>query len=662
MNEQYPTESIVSEPAEAFAPVVDSYAQSAQPAEAFSSTEHLAGFSSLSTPEPSPYLPNEVQDLAHMELPPLAQPLASTTLGGIGGLGSFAAADSWDDGSTAEIGSLPTEMNTPASPLPLQSFAAPETIDTAQRLSAPFSLPSLPSVSFPSGSQAAQSTFESDAAPLTASVESSPLLPPLVSGWEPQTPGAPASNTFPSLPAFGSIPAFSTAPVLPTEFPESAGFPASALPSASFPSAPAFPSAPMAFETPAFPAAPSFPSAPAFPVSFAPEQALAPQSFAAPEPFDAGDSFDPLPEIETYPNPQPNLQPSFQPGFPAPASNSAGPTSSPGRTVLLTDRQAGSGAPAASTDGANASPRDPFAGQVDFSSNPLPRPEALVLKQAEEPAKTSRFGRKKAAPTDLLAMGAAPVAAVASVAESAVDAANPGAKKAKRFGKKPAKTVDLLGAPLGARPLDATDSASGPLATNPPTVTPMTAASLPSLGLPVQETADEKPKRKLFARVDRSKEKPLTPNSGRARKMVQGLAAISLLAGAGLFTMSFLDKKSPAPTPSVPPVETSVAPAVVDPTATSTPVPTDPATGLPVPLGANPQAPGNPDVTQAPLGSGSVDTIASAPTADSTPLSPIDATPVPVDTTPGQDGQAPATTIAPGPNDLEFSTGGNFSE
>ena len=33
----------------------------------------------------------------------------------------------------------------------------------------------------------------------------------------------------------------------------------------------------------------------------------------------------------------------------SPASNAAGPTSSPGRTVLLTDRQAGSGAPATST-------------------------------------------------------------------------------------------------------------------------------------------------------------------------------------------------------------------------------------------------------------------------------------------------------------------------
>jgi hypothetical protein len=638
MNENYPTESIVSEPADAFAPIVDSYAESAQPAEALASTEHLAGFSSLSTPEPSQYLSNDGQDLAHMELPPLAQPLSSTTLGGIGGLGSFAAADSWDDPSAAEIGSLPTEINAPASPLPLQSFAAPETIDTAQRLSAPFSLPSLPSVSFPSGSQAAQSTFESDAATLRASVESSPLLPPVVSGWEPQTPStpAPASNTptFPSLPAFGSIPAFFTTPALPTEFTESTestGFPASALPGASFPSAPAFPSAPMAFETPAFPAAPSFPSAPAFPVSFTPEQALAPQSFAAPEPFDAGDSFDPLPEIETYPNQQPNLQPSFP-------------------------------APAASTDSANAPLGDPFAGQVDFSSNPLPRPEALVLKQAEEPVKTSRFGRKKAAPTDLLAMGAAPVAAVALNAESAADAANPGAKKPKRFAKKPAKTVDLLGAPLGARPLDATDSASGLLATNPLATTPTTAASLPSLGLPVEETASDKPKRKLFARVDRSKEKPLTPNNGRARKMVQGLAAVSLLAGAGLFTMSFLDKKSPAPTPSAPPVETSVAPAVVDPTATSTPVLTDPATGLPVPLGAAPQAPGSPDATQPPIGSGTVDTIASVPTADSTPLSPVDATPVPLDTTPSQDGQAPATTIAPGPDDLEFSTGGNFSE
>jgi hypothetical protein len=630
MNEhQYPTESIVSEPADAFAHVAESYAPSAQPPEALASTEHLAGFSSMSTAEPSQYLPNGAQDLAHRELPPLAQPLASTNLGGLGRLDSSAVSDSWEEVGVAQTGSLTSEMNTPASPLPLQSFATPDTLDTAQRLSAPFSLPSLPGVSFPSGSQAAQNAFESDAAPLTASVESSPLLPPLVSGWEPQTPSAGESNTpaFPSLPAFGSIPAFSTAPAQPTEFTEPSGFPTSALSGASFPSTPAFPSAPMAFEMPAFPAAPSFPSAPAFPVSFTPEQALAPQSFAAPEPFDAGDSFDPLPEIETHPNPQPSFS-----------------------------------APAASTDGLPASSGDPFGGQVDFSSNPLPRPEALVLKQAEEPAKTSRFGRKKAAPTDLLAMGAAPVAAVTSVAESVADVANQGAKKAKRFGKKPAKTVDLLGAPLAARPLDATDSASGLLATNPLATTPMTAATLPSLGLPAEETADDKPKRKLFARVDRSKEKPLTPNNGRSRKMVQGLAAISLLAGAGLFTMSFLDKKSPTPAPSAPPVETSVAAPVVDPTATSTPVLTDPATGLPVPLGATPQASGNPDAAQPPLGSGTVDTIGSVPTADSTPLSPVDATPVPLDTTPSQDGEAPATTIAPGPDDLEFSTGGNFSE
>jgi hypothetical protein len=585
MNEQSPTESIVSQPADAFTHGLDGYVQSTQPADGFASTEHLAEFSSLSTPEPSQYLPNDLQDLAHRELPPLAQPLASTTPG----LGSFAASDSWDERGTEDIGTLSAPISTPASPLPLQSFAAPETIDTAQRLSAPFSLPSLPSVAFP------------------------------------------------SLSALGTTPSFSTAPALstdftePTGFAEPTGFPTSALPGSPFPSAPAFPTAPLTFgsglgtnlegsglgtnlgEPPAFPVAPSFPLAPAFPASFAPDQAVGPQSFAAPEPFDAGDSFGPLSEIDTYPNPQPSFQ--------APDLQAAG---------------------------------DPFAGQVDFSSNPLPRPEALVLKQTEEPAKTSRFGRKKAAPTDLLAMGAAPAAG--AIAESVADAADSGAKKAKRFGKKPAKTVDLLGAPLGARPIEAPDVSPGLSATTPLATNSMTAASLPSVGLPVDGTADDKPKRKLFARVDRSKEKPLTPNNGRSRKMVQGLAALSLLAGAGLFTMSLLDKKSPTPIPSAPPVETSVAPAVVDPTVSSTPAPTDPATGLPLPVGAA-QAPVDPNAAQPPLGSGTVDTIADIATADAS-----NAAPVPSDTTPTQDGGVPVTTIAPGPDDLEFSTGGNFSE
>ena len=657
MNEQDPTESIVSEPADAFARVADNYAQSAQPAEALTSAEHPSGFSSLSTPEPPQYLSNDAQALAHREFPPLAQPLASANFGD---LGSFGSSDSWDHGSAAEIRSLTTEMNAPASPLPLQSFAAPETIDTAQRLSAPFSLPSLPSVSFPPGSQLPDSghigitthPVESYAPPLAGpSVESSPLLPPVISGWAPHSPSASASNAHASnadgptslsgetvlftdrqvvteAPAFGTNPAFSTAPALPTEFSEPTGFPTSALLSTSFPSAPAFPSAPMAFETPSFPAAPSFPSVPVFPAAFAPEQAVAPHSFAAPEPFDAGDSFAPLPEIASYPNLQQNFQ-----------------------------------APAAITNDVNASPGDPFAGQVDFSSDPLPRPEALVLKQAEEPTKTGRFGRKKATPTDMLAMAAAPGTGASSVAESVADAATTGAKKAKRFGKKPVKTVDLLGAPLGGRPLDPTDSTKSALATNSLSANIMTAASLPSLETSVGEAADDKPKRKLFARVDRSKEKPLTPNNGRPRKIVQGLAAISLLAGAGLFTMSFLDKKSPTPAPSAPPVETSVAPAAVDPTTSSIPVVTDPATGLPVPLGIPPQAPADPNPALPSVdGTGSVDSVAAASTADSTPLNPTDATPVPVDSTPAQDGQAPATTIAPGPDDLEFSTGGNFSE
>ena len=206
MNEQYPTESNVSQPADAFAHGLDSLAQSTRPAEAFSSTEHLADFSSMSTPEPAQYLPNDSQDLAHREHPPLAQPLTSTTLTG---LGSFAS-DSWDEVGDASSRTLSTEISTPASPLPLQSFAAPETINAAQRLSAPFSLPSLPSVSFPSGLPSPE---------LGPSVMSSQP----VENYDQQTGlGAPA---FPSLPAFATIPAFSASPTFPTEFSEPTGFP-----------------------------------------------------------------------------------------------------------------------------------------------------------------------------------------------------------------------------------------------------------------------------------------------------------------------------------------------------------------------------------------------------------------------------------------------------
>jgi hypothetical protein len=292
---------------------------------------------------------------------------------------------------------------------------------------------------------------------------------------------------------------------------------------------------------------------------------------------------------------------------------------------------------------------------LDFSSNPLPRPEALVIHEAQEPAKASRFGRKKKAPVDLLAInpGSTPSAAVSPVsALSASGAVGAVEKKAKRFGKKTAQTVDLLGAPIAARVGETPDTSQQP---------PVQDRSL-------VEPAEGKAKRKLFARVDRTTEKPLAPTNGRGRKIVQGLAAVSLLAGAGLFTMSFLDKKSPAPAPAVEstiPAAPVVDPAIDPAVSTIAPVQIDPATGLPLPAATDPQATQpNPN----PATSNSV--VDGTPVADTIPVVPAPA----VDSVPGStdtlatptavtpDAQAPVTTIAPGPDDLEFSTGGNFSE
>jgi hypothetical protein len=607
MNEQHPTETSLSNAVDSFAEASHGYPEGVQSEEMLTPQERVADFSSPSMPNPS-FLSAEPQDLAHMEFPPLAQPLTASAHGS---LGSFTQ-DSWDEGSTTNFGILSTEMNDPASLLPLQSFAAPDPIEAAQRLSTPFSLPSLPNVSFPSGNSqfAAPQQFETNSAAFAASEEQGSSAGLTASGWEPQTPAVAA---FPSLSAWPQSPESglatgreeSAAPAFPSK---QSALNVAPLPNASFPMAPAFPSSPMAFETPAFPAAPSFPTS--FPTSFTPdpEPETTLQSFAAPEPFDAGDSFGPLDAGETNPYQQ-----------------------------------------VANTAEVNPLPSEQFPSPIDFSSNPLPLPEALVVKAVDAPVKTSRFGRKKPTATDLLSAAKAPAESLgAAVAGAALSPA----KKAKRFGRKPAETVDLLGAPLGARTLEPSDSAAAPSLLSPLSPSSLTTPSPSSFA--AEETAESKPKRKLFATVDRSKEKPLTPNSGRGRKIVQGLAALSLLAGAGLFTMSFLDKKSPAPTPVAPVVETTLAQAPPNPLAPA-PGLVDPSTGLPVP-----GTPVSPDATQPSVGEPSTaDSLGVSP--DSIPTAtPIDG--APVDTTPATDGQTPVSTITPGPDDLEFSTGGNFSE
>ena len=237
------------------------------------------------------------------------------------------------------------------------------------------------------------------------------------------------------------------------------------------------------------------------------------------------------------------------------------------------------------------------------------------------------------------------------------------AKNAKRFGKKEVQTVDLLGAPLpvlGAlKPLDE----------------PRPVSLGENITAEVSEATKEgKSKRKFFAKVDRSKEPSLAPTSGRSRKAIQGLAALSLLAGAGLFAVSLLDKKSATPP----------APVTVDPAAPSTSVPLatvqtpeiDPVTGLPLPTLPSGSAVDGAGVDGSVLDGAAVDgsvdgaAVAGSVLDGAAVDSSVDGSGVDGS---GVDGSAvesslPSTdpalvvpTIPPGPDDLEFSTGGDFS-
>ncbi len=606
MNEQYPT-------ADSASPRADSY-----------ETGLHGGFSPAMAPAASTVTDSSVEwpsaelgalapntpELAQMQLPPPAQPLLPSALTG---LGVSPVKDSWEEAGAEPLRTLANEASAagPLSALPLPSFSPPDPIDAASRLTAPLALPSLPSIPFPGVSQSIEEVSASGT-PLdsvvqpASSLDPAQSLPPIVTSWEPlapssnpspaptAAPAAPNPPAFPALPSFSNGPAFAPAAAFATDLTT----PISPL------TAPAFPSAPTAFEAPTFPSAPPLPAAPLL----SDQQALDQHAFAPQQPFDAGDSFAPATTFDFQLSDQ-------TPSMPLAASAATSATTSPHQ----------------------------FSGPVDFSSNPLPRPEALVVRPFEEPTKKSRFGRKKQTSTDLLSVIPTSAAAVAPALSSV-------STKAKRFGKKPVQTVDLLGAPLGARSIEAADTSPNPGATSIP-------PSALGTDFAVEQPSEPKQKRKLFATVDRSKEKPLTPNSGRSRKLIQGLAAVSLLAGAGLFTLSFLDKKSPTPGA---PVETPVQPTIaLDPSATSV---------APAPE-ADPQAPLDPnaavDATPVP----SVDPV---PTVDSVPALPavdaVDPIPAPTDaipvsdTAPATDTQAPVTTIAPGPDDLEFSSGGNFSE
>jgi hypothetical protein len=343
------------------------------------------------------------------------------------------------------------------------------------------------------------------------------------------------------------------------------------------------------------------------------------------------------------------LPPPPAPSFPATAAFIAEPTSRemPSTPPIQQPFDAGSSTDANSPDDTATpsflSPPDPFEGHLDFSANPLPRPEALMLREAEEPIKKARFGRKKLVPATSESVVPDPFAPATPAIAAPSEAQE---KKAKRFGKKSVPTVDLLGSPLSAaRVLDR--PVPGMAESDP---------IIKSDGMDIHR--EEKPKRKIFAKVDRSKETPLTPTTGRARKMVQGLAAVSLLAGAGLFAVSFLDKKTTASVPTLPanPVSsaaTSVPPATassIDPSVSVpaiVPIPVDPATGLPQPTLSDPQAAeGEPTV----------------PVATPTSVAGIETnTNTPPDTSGVPAVEAPTATITPGPDDLEFTSGGDFS-
>ncbi len=620
MNEQYPTQDSASPSTDSsIASAYPGYAHNGTPKDSLPALEHLVG---LPNPESS-FLAQETQEIAQMNMPPVAQPLQASDL--LGGLGSLAAHDRWDENYREGVEALSPDSNeasAPLSALPLPSFAAPEPFDTAQRLTAPFSLPTLPNLSFPA---APISIPQPMGVPQTHSAELPTDIappPPVFTGWDsPATLPDPGANSVtasvaehsqlpcaPSVPGLTMQPTFAVEPasVAPSLLTQS--FLAPPLPASAIPPAPAFPVTPAPFDAPAFPTAAAIPPAPAFPVTL--------PAFEAPA-FPAVSTFQDATFSPTPSDPEPRLAADEQPFD---AGDSFGP--------LDLNR----------THASVQVHTDPFEGGVDFSSNPLPRPEALVMRELEQPEKTSRFGHKQKAPVDLLSAGQG---SSSLSPEIAVD------KKAKRFGKKPVQTVDLLGAPIAARVIDASD----------------TTQTSPAQSLSVEETPEGKAKRKLFARVDRTKEKPLGPTNGRARKIIQGLAAVSLLAGAGLFTLSFLDKKS-TNMPVEPTVETPIATApAVDPTvSTIAPAQVDPATGLPIPgLGDTGATPGNSDVASP----------TSTPQSVPTVVAPLDATPTPIDSipgslgepaTPGPDAQASATTIAPGPDDLEFSTGGNFSE
>ena len=628
MNEQHPTEDTELTPTDSFVVgQIHSYGQSFESTDALTAMESVAA---LPTPEPANFLANEAQEVARLDVPPLAQPLQSSVY--LSGLGSFATHDTWDEnrGESTETGSHDsTRLSPQLSAVPLPTLATPEAFDPALRLTSPLSRPKLPSVALPTGIQNVPSQItpvEShirDTPPSISSFASienaseygeTPVAPTVVSGWEPQsafvnpdaialsaqeaspqvlaTPAIPAFPALPSFavePEFGAVPAFSPAPPAPTAPPALLTSPS------AFPPGLALPLTPPTFEAPPFPPAPSFPESP--PITAPPlltARTFDPHVSITDPPFDPADSF-------------------AAPGF----SDSSGSV------------QAHS---------------DAFGGPVEFSANPLPRPEALVLRSAEEPTKTPRFGRKKQSPANSRTLHS-------DSTTSAPD--TPVSSKIKRFGKKSVQTIDLLGTPIATRTADAADAAPVSVA---PTSPIQIAATAP--GLSDEGTHAGKKKRKFFATVDRSKEKPLTPQTGRSRKIVQGLAGVSLLAGVGLFTLSFLDKK--APTPAAPAVKTTSPAIVSDATASGVvPVLLDPATGLAVePVLESPETslatpdavtptPSLQEATAGESPSAPADTILA--TGDAPPVLPLEA-------------QTPQTSIAPGPDDLEFSTGGNFSE
>ena len=494
--------------------------------------------------------------------------------------------DSWEHRDTATI-ETPTIasgfFSVPAAPLVDDTPLSLESVDTAKRLVAPFHLPTLPSVAFPPGLlvapvQSEEFTVHARGDHQTEGHETpdsqqtiEAFHAPVAAVWEPLTnavsPDVAQVMAFPAAATFPAAPAFHPTPSL-SSIPSPPSIP-------SIPSLSSLHSLPLASELPSLSDEAAFTEIPAFPI---PSSAEMPSVLAFPSeatPFDAGASFDSV---------HGNQQSS---GFSSLSS---------------------------------------FDTQLDLSTNPLPIPEALVVRGVEESTKKSRFGRKKSeAIPEITEVGSfsPPLLTTAPVGVAA--------KKTKRFGKKQVQTVDLLGAPLAS------------------TASTLDVARPSGLGADLtavagDETKETKGKRKLFAKVDRSKEPTLTPSTARSRKTIQGLAALSLLAGAGLFAVSLLDKKSPAPTtPQVTiPVDSPIA---IDPTASSAPPatvetpPVDPVTGLPVS--------GLDDDPQSPIADPALDPL------------PTDA--VAVSTEPITDQESPVSTIAPGPDDLEFSSGGDFS-